>query len=1128
MELRFEILLVILSLLLLQGLVTATANSITLEDNILKSGQSTDVNVTADQTTDDVYVILDNNSNGNYDVSTDLLVSGSISSTGVSQQIGNFSATNTSSIEEGNYTVYGVQQSSEPSDGEDITGEESTSIEFDNTDPNITNYTAGRASFYSANISFVSNETIGGISVEREPALVMTNEDSFSSNSSSGAILYWSVINIEEEGTNTFSLQYAGDLAGNNGASGEEESVEMDPIVRDFSLSSGDQNPEAEIISYDELDSLNVSLGKNASGYLGMADFSETYDSSNDQYTYTADLEGDDGEINATLLEAVNTTGHDGAWGQTDEGNFQIPPTIENFYLTASDQNVTLHVDVNENLSMLNASYDGNVSSGELDYSNFTESTDSGYYNYTTDIPSGEDGTYNTTFNFAEDDSGNRNSTELTDEIVVDSVAPSISEFSVSNDNTPDVDVSFNSSEELSTINATGSGIESFTLTESDFSTDESEAPFEYLATYSVENEGNLTVELNEAADISGNDGASSQNETLNVTYPPTIHVFDLFANDTDVDLEINSSEQLQNITVDLSRDVSGTLSLSNFTESSPDSNYIYIANVSDNQSGEFEAALQLAEDKQSLDGSDGESDLLILDDTPPPDPRNTTLLDDPINADNDDSLSVEINFSSTTETGELEVRFNDSAGNSMTASRTVDSTDKIQTFTGFDVSSLADGDIRAESRMTDDAGNVNTEGFTAKSENVTKDSTAPIITEFVTGDSLSGESIARDKLTINISDSVSGLDSSSIQASDLAVNNDGERLEKDGISVNSGLVTVDLAEKLPTGATPSVEVTSTIIDNFGNEMDTYSPVTADDGLSPLIVSAVIDQYASNDSETVIEVNFTESIIADGGTITVNGTSLTFSDGNNLIEKHSVSYGSVLDTGHTPKLTSVSGIDDDSNSAQIKNSEVPVRSFRKDISEGMNMVSFPLEDKSNPKISEVLPVDKINVIWAYYDGEWNVYNPDLSSNDFNQIKGGYGYMIDSKENFTITPNINTASGDDVAEYPVSDGWNLVAQMQEFEQTADSSGAFADLSSGTVEQVRKLETADTLDYKRIDPDSTSPEKMEPGTSYWMESDGGDGLLTPSFDASQSNIVINVFRGIFGLFDSVFSTLVEVIL
>lgn len=272
---RVKILAILSVLLFTSGLVAATANDITLDDAVIQSGDTIKVNSTADQTTDDVYVVLDNNSNGNYDASTDLLTSGSISSAGSSEHIGYFNGTNTSSISEGTYTVYAVQQGSSPSDGETVSGQASTQVEFDNTAPNITDFRLDKVNFYSLNLSFESNEMLTQADLSLNDSTFFSLSD-LNKNSSSSPVKYWLTTNTMTDGVLEGTLDSARDNASNRISGTPNDTVVLDPMIRDFQIFQNGDFPAVNITSDHQLTDINASLGGAATGYLGYSDFSET------------------------------------------------------------------------------------------------------------------------------------------------------------------------------------------------------------------------------------------------------------------------------------------------------------------------------------------------------------------------------------------------------------------------------------------------------------------------------------------------------------------------------------------------------------------------------------------------------------------------------------------------------------------------------------------------------------------------------------------------------------------------------------------------------------------------------------------------------------------------------------
>jgi hypothetical protein len=76
---------------------------------------------------------------------------------------------------------------------------------------------------------------------------------------------------------------------------------------------------------------------------------------------------------------------------------------------------------------------------------------------------------------------------------------------------------SFESDEDLASIEVSISGAEALVLTATDFSESVSGGSYTYEATYEASSDGDYTATLDEAADESGNDGAGGQSVTLTV-----------------------------------------------------------------------------------------------------------------------------------------------------------------------------------------------------------------------------------------------------------------------------------------------------------------------------------------------------------------------------------------------------------------------------------------------------------------------------------------------------------------------------------------------------------------------------------------------------------------------------------
>lgn len=122
----------------------------------------------------------------------------------------------------------------------------------------------------------------------------------------------------------------------------------------------------------------------------------------------------------------------------------------------------------------------------------------------------------------AQDNAGNSN-TDSQDAFTVDTVAPSISGFSVDNPSGQLAEVSFDSDELISTIDVSGDG--NAPLAQSEFTeSGDAESGFTYTATLSDNSDGTFSATLDTAEDAAGNNGASSQSDSTTVdTTAPTL-----------------------------------------------------------------------------------------------------------------------------------------------------------------------------------------------------------------------------------------------------------------------------------------------------------------------------------------------------------------------------------------------------------------------------------------------------------------------------------------------------------------------------------------------------------------------------------------------------------------------------
>jgi hypothetical protein len=220
---------------------------------------------------------------------------------------------------------------------------------------------------------------------------------------------------------------------------------------------------------------------------------------------------------------------------------------------------------------------------------------------------------------------------------------PSISKLSISNPSGQNVEVSFDSNESLSTIEATISGAEAATLTTGDFT----KSGDTYTATYSGSTDGDYTATLDTAEDADGNDGATGQSDTVTVdTTTPSISSFSASnPSSQDVMVSFDSDEQLSTISVSISGAETATLTRADFTETSSGSGYTYEATYSGSTDGDYTATLDTAEDADGNDGATGQSDTVSVDTTAPSissfSASNPSSQDVMVSFDSDEQLST-------------------------------------------------------------------------------------------------------------------------------------------------------------------------------------------------------------------------------------------------------------------------------------------------------------------------------------------------------------------------------------------------------------------------------------------------------------------------------------------------------
>ncbi|MEF8843817.1 MAG: putative Ig domain-containing protein, partial [Haloarculaceae archaeon] len=394
---------------------------------------------------------------------------------------------------------------------------------------------------------------------------------------------------------------YADDGSGNIGSDTVNFSVDTtSPSISNVSVSNPEgQNVSVSFDSSEELDNISVDIAGAENATLNESDF--TYDTDNG--TYTATYEGSsDGTYNATVETAEDDAGNDGATQQSEEVTVDttapevtIDEPADGSTLNASDVPAALNASTTESA---NWTYSINGAANQT-----VDDTDA---NGTTTLnetltDSEINGADNITV-YAEDDSGNVGFETIN--ITGDTTAPSISNVSVSNPEGQNVSVSFNSSEQLDNISVNVSGAEDATLTEEDFTYDTDNGT--YTATYEGSSDGTYNATVETAEDGAGNGGATGQSDevTVDTTAPDIPNDSFTVTNPAgqNVSVTFNSSEELSNISVDLSGPENTTLTEDDFTYDV--TNGTYTATYKGSSDGTYNATLETAEDSAGNDGA--------------------------------------------------------------------------------------------------------------------------------------------------------------------------------------------------------------------------------------------------------------------------------------------------------------------------------------------------------------------------------------------------------------------------------------------------------------------------------------------------------------------------------------------
>ncbi|WP_143052172.1 PGF-pre-PGF domain-containing protein [Halobacterium jilantaiense] len=396
--------------------------------------------------------------------------------------------------------------------GNDGAGAESDSVEVDTVTPTISNVSVTNPSAQTVNVSFDASERLASTAVELETPTGTTTLSSLT-ETGSGPYTYYATYDENADGWYDATLTVADDGLGNDGATGQTDSAEVDttpPTVSNYSVTNPDgQQVRVEFDADEPIDEVAVDFTGPETASVSTDNPTTTTDGSY-VVTYAANA---DGQYSATLASALDADGNDGGGASGTVEVATAAPIISGFSATNPEaQNVTVSFGSDEPLDAISVDISG-AETATLTESNFTQSGET----YTATYVGSSNGTYTAVLQTAKngtDDGASGETNSVTVGTTDDSPTASfVSGFSATSGDGQSVRVSFDSSVTLTDIGVAVTGADTATLTTNDFT----ESNGTYTATVAVDADGEYTATLFAATDGSGTDGADGQSATATV-----------------------------------------------------------------------------------------------------------------------------------------------------------------------------------------------------------------------------------------------------------------------------------------------------------------------------------------------------------------------------------------------------------------------------------------------------------------------------------------------------------------------------------------------------------------------------------------------------------------------------------
>jgi hypothetical protein len=433
-----------------------------------------------------------------------------------------------------------------------------------------------------------------------------------------------------------------------------------------------------------------------------------------------------------------------------------------------------------------------------------------------------------------------------------------------------------------------------------------------------------------------------------------------------------------------------------------------------------------------------------------PQNPSDITFEQDSVNRDTQTSINVDVDFSSAPESGTVTLRIDDSDNEDGDAvTRTADPS-QTTNFDPIDLSGLEDGTLTATATISDDDGNVNSDGFTA-SQTIQKDTTDPVLQN--------AQKVDDTEFTFDVYDEGNGLDASTVEKTDFTIQESGYSASSFSVGTcedneASCTVTVTLSEPIDQDTlTVGFADGGQVSDVEGNTQSSDTvEVSGMDGVAPTLDSA------SRFDDTTIDVTLSDSGVGldessvDSGDFSLTSGSISdiqtgFSDGDNT-GTVTINLDSAVDSTSVDVNLQSDGVSDQNSNTQTSGSAT---------AENMDGVAPSI---SNPTIEGEVPLsdgDKVTVYATVTDEGAGVDTVTADMSDFNG-------------NSDVTLTSETEAGKDF------DGNGESSDVYGAEITLDENSASEGEQSATVEATDSANDPNTRaeDTNSLEVDTTYPD------------------------------------------------------